>query len=70
MSIALEIETFGEYNTEDTGIFEFLKELPIEVAKKDNLKWSMPTETIRNLQPTVTIIIPEVRTISWATVKI
>ena len=66
ISIALEIETFGEYNSEDTGIFEFLKYLPIEIAKRDNLRWSMPTEIIRNVQTTGTIIVPEVRTISWA----
>ncbi|MCP8308119.1 MAG: alpha-amylase [archaeon] len=64
--IALEIETFGEYNPEDTGIFEFLNRLPIEIAKKDNLRWSMPTEVIRDVQSTGTIIVPEVRTISWA----
>ncbi len=69
ISIALEIETFGEYNAEDTGIFEFLKKLPIEVAKKDNLEWGIPTEIIRNLQPTGTIVIPEVKTISWANSK-
>lgn len=64
--IALEIETFGEYNSEDTGIFEFLKNLPVEVGKRNNLKWSTPTEVIRSNQPNGTIIVPEVRTISWA----
>lgn len=67
--IALEIETFGEYHPKDTEIFEFLKQLPIEIAKRDDLRWSMPTEIIRNVQPIGTIIVPEVRTISWADKK-
>ncbi|MGQ9468700.1 MAG: glycoside hydrolase family 57 protein [Nitrososphaerales archaeon] len=67
--IALDIEIFGEYHLEDTGIFEFLKHLPIEVAKRDNLAWSMPTEIVRSIQPVGTIIVPEVRTISWADKK-
>ncbi|MEM3437101.1 MAG: glycoside hydrolase family 57 protein [Nitrososphaerales archaeon] len=69
ISIVLEIETFGEYNSEDTGIFDFLKNLPVEVAKRNNLIWSTPTEVIRNNQPKGTIIVPEVRTISWANNK-
>ncbi|MCP8305077.1 MAG: alpha-amylase [archaeon] len=67
--IALEIETFGGYNSEETGIFDFLKELPIEVAKRENLRWSTPTEVIKNIQPSGTIIIPDVRTISCADEK-
>ena len=67
--IALEIETFGEYNSEDTGIFEFLKQLPVELAKRDNLRWSIPTEIIRSIRSIGTIIVPEVRTISWADKK-
>ena len=69
ISIALEIETFGEYNTEDSGIFEFLRNLPIEVAKRDKLEWSMPKEVIKSHQPNGTIIVPDVRTISWVDSK-
>ncbi|MEM3383772.1 MAG: glycoside hydrolase family 57 protein [Nitrososphaerales archaeon] len=68
ISIVLEIETFGEYNSEDTGIFDFLKKLSIGVAKK-NLRWSTPTEVIKENQPNGTIIVPEVETISWVNNK-
>ncbi len=66
ISIAFEIDTFGEYNSEDTRIFEFLKQLPTEIARRDNSIWSTPTEIVRNIRPIGTIIVPDVRTISWA----
>lgn len=62
--LAVDVETFGEYNTEVTGIFNFLKQLPIEVAKKKNLTWSTPSEVAKAIPSTGLIFVPETRTIS------
>ncbi len=62
--IALEIETFGGNNSVHTGIFDFLKKIPEEVANRENLEWNTPTDVIKNVQSSGTLIIPDVRTIS------
>ncbi|MHB1909465.1 MAG: glycoside hydrolase family 57 protein [Nitrososphaerales archaeon] len=67
--LAMDIETFGEHHWSDTGIFEFLKALPLEVAKKGDLSWATPREVIRKLQTVGVIAVPEQKTISWADVE-
>ncbi|MGQ9719162.1 MAG: glycoside hydrolase family 57 protein [Nitrososphaerales archaeon] len=63
--VILKIEAFGKHHPKSTGIFDFLKQLPMEIAKRDHLKWGTPTEVIRNLQSSGIVVVPEVRTISW-----
>jgi len=64
--IFLDYETFGEHYWPESGILEFLRWLPIEVAKLDNLLWSTPSEVIHRHMPVDEIDVPPDRTISWA----
>ncbi len=67
--IAVDIETFGEHHWSDTGIFDFLKYLPKEVAKMGNLQWATPTEVIDNVPSSGAISVPVEKTISWADIE-
>ncbi|MDH2901153.1 MAG: glycoside hydrolase family 57 protein [archaeon] len=67
--LAMDIETFGEHHWVETGIFEFLKALPVEVSKLKDLTWATPREIVRNLAPLGIISVPEQKTISWADVE-
>jgi len=64
--IAIDYETFGEHFPAETGIFEFLRWLPGEILKWENLTISTPTEVAEHLQPRDEIDVPEHMTISWA----
>ncbi|MGQ9780706.1 MAG: glycoside hydrolase family 57 protein [Nitrososphaeria archaeon] len=67
--ISVDIETFGEHHWADTGIFDFLKSLPKEVAKMGNLNWATPSEVIASTPASGAINVPEAKTISWADVE-
>ncbi len=63
-NIFLDYETFGGYQRYDTGIFEFLSELPKEALKTKEIKFSTPTEIVENVQPVSIVSVPYA--ISWA----
>jgi len=67
--LAMDIETFGEHHWADTGIFEFLRALPKEIAKKKDLSWALPQQIVRSVPASGAILIPETKTISWADVE-
>lgn len=62
----MDYETFGEHYWAESGILEFLKWLPIEVSKWDNLSWSTPSEVIQKYAPCDEIMVPADMMISWA----
>jgi len=64
--IFMDYETFGEHHWPETGIHEFLRWLPSEVVKQENLSWCTPTEAVRRYEPVGEIEVPEYNTISWA----
>ncbi len=64
--IYIDYETFGEHQWPETGIHQFLKWLPEEVNKRDNLQWCTPSEVIRRHTPVGEIDVHEFNTISWA----
>jgi len=64
VNVFLDYETFGEHNHKDTGIFDFLENLPSAILKKTPYKFMTPTEVAENLQPVSAISIPS--PISWA----
>lgn len=64
INIFCDYETFGEHQWEETGIFDFLRYLPEEILKWNNLKFSTPSEIARDNPPVNEISID--RTISWA----
>ncbi|MEM1515473.1 MAG: alpha-amylase [Candidatus Bathyarchaeia archaeon] len=67
--IFIDYETFGEHCWVESGIFEFLKWLPIEVLKWDNLCWSTPREVVKKYEPCDEIDVPPENTISWANLE-
>ncbi len=63
INLFMDYETFGEHQWKETGIFDFLKDLP-DVMIKENLTFVTPSEAIAKLQPVSAIKINH--PISWA----
>ncbi|NYZ78861.1 alpha-amylase [Candidatus Micrarchaeota archaeon] len=63
VNIFMDYETFGEHQWEDTGIFEFLKRMPEEILRYDNLDFKTPSELVA-LEPVGEIDVPT--PLSWA----
>jgi alpha-amylase len=67
INIFPDYETFGEHHWPETGIHDFLKHLPEEILKWQNLQMATPSETIQQHQPVGEIDVPETGgTVSWA----
>jgi len=64
INLFMDYETFGEHQWPETGIFEFLRHLPREVAKHPHLGFALPQEVAAAREPVDTIEVP--RAISWA----
>lgn len=64
VNIFIDYETFGEHQWMESGIFEFLTDLPVKVFKKSNFVFATPSEVSANLLPVSTISVPY--PISWA----
>ena len=64
--IFMDYETFGEHYWRESGILDFLRWLPREVNRRDNLTWSTPSEAISRHPPVDEIDIPRHQTVSWA----
>lgn len=67
INIFMDYETFGEHQWKETGIFDFLKTLPYEILKHENLDFKTPSEIIASNKPIGVIDVPEI--ISWADVQ-
>jgi len=66
INIFIDYETFGEHHWPESGIHDFLKWLPGEVIKWDNLDWRMPSEVVERHNPVDEVDVFEYGTISWA----
>lgn len=67
INIFPDYETFGEHHWPETGIHNFLRHLPEEVLKYENLEFATPTEVIEKTSSIGEIDVPEASgTISWA----
>ncbi len=63
-NLFLDYESLGEHQSEETGILDFMKDLPAQVFKKKNLKFATPTEITEEYQPISAVSVPY--NISWA----
>ncbi|MBN1118245.1 MAG: glycoside hydrolase family 57 protein [Bacteroidales bacterium] len=63
-NLFLDYETFGEHQSKESGIFDFLKHFPKEVLKKTSFKFATPSEIAEKLQPVSAVSVPH--PISWA----
>ncbi len=68
INLFLDYETFGEHHWEDTGIFEFLRELPEEVLQHD-MEFLTPSQVVQKYIPIGTIDVRNLETTSWADVE-
>jgi len=64
VNIFIDYETFGEHNSAESGIFDFLEHLPAAILKKTPFRFMTPTEISKTLQPVAAINVPS--PISWA----
>lgn len=64
INLFMDYETFGEHQWVETGIFEFLRHLPGEVFKHDNLDFATVSEAVERYNPVGDIDAPWA--ISWA----
>jgi len=64
VNLFMDYETFGEHHWDDTGIFDFLKHLPGEVFKKQNIDFVTVREAVERYQSIGEIDVPWA--ISWA----
>lgn len=67
INLFMDFETFGEHHWEDTGIFNFLSNLPAEALKYPQLSFSTPSEIIAKHSPVGEIDIPYYS--SWADIN-
>lgn len=66
INLFMDYETFGEHQWPESGIFWFLKALPGEVLKYENLEFCLPSEIIQKYEPAGEIDVFELSTVSWA----
>lgn len=66
VNIFIDYETFGEHQWQETGIFEFLRHLPQEVLKYENLEFMTPSEILKVKKPVGIYDVPYLT--SWADV--
>lgn len=64
--LAMDYEAFGEHIWADTGIFDFLRNLPGAIKRHPQLEFVTPTEAIHRLPRVGTIHVHDFATISWA----
>ncbi len=64
INLFLDYESFGIRQKEESGIFDFLEELPKVVGRKSDLKFATPSEVIDEYQPISVVSVPY--SISWA----
>ncbi len=66
INLFMDFETFGEHHWQDTGIFDFLYNFPVESLKYPHLSFSTPSQIIEKHAPVGEIDIPYYS--SWADV--
>jgi len=64
--IAVDYETFGEHHWPESGIYDFLKWLPREIAKRPRLSFATVSEAASKHAPRDIYDVPPWATISWA----
>ena len=64
INLFMDYETFGEHQWKETGIFEFMKDLPGAIFQQTDFSFSTPSEVIGNASPVGQINVPT--PISWA----
>lgn len=64
VNLFMDYETFGEHQWHDTGIFEFLKQMPYEILKHPDNTFITPTEAAEKFPARDVVDVPNV--VTWA----
>ena len=64
INLFMDYETFGEHQWEDTGIFQFLRQLPREILRNSDNSFATPTEAFSKYPSVGEISAPDY--VSWA----
>lgn len=67
VNLFMDYETFGEHQWEDTGIFEFMRQLPYELKKYPDTTFMTVGEAAKSFPVMDTVDVPELT--SWADVE-
>jgi alpha-amylase len=67
INLFMDYETFGEHQWEDTGIFDFLGNLPRAILKHKDFCFKTPSEVAASYQPVAKVDVPFY--ISWADIE-
>lgn len=63
-NLFMDYETFGEHQWEESGIFDFLADLPAQWLKNEHHKFMTVSQAIDSFEPVDSIDVPQ--TITWA----
>ncbi len=69
INMFIDYETFGEHQWPETGILEFLKWIPGEILKYNNLQFKTPSELVSSHAPVGVVSVNDFNTVSWADVE-
>jgi alpha-amylase len=64
VNLFMDYETFGEHQWEDTGIFNFMRQLPEEILRRPGNDFKTPSEVVQSYKAIDTVDVPHI--ISWA----
>ena len=64
VNLFMDYETFGEHQSADTGILDFMRYLPAQILKRGDLKFVTPAEAGKKLKAKSSLSVPQ--PISWA----
>ncbi|HEX41545.1 MAG TPA: alpha-amylase [Phycisphaerales bacterium] len=64
VNLFMDYETFGEHQWQDTGIFDFMRQLPTEILRHPDDNFKTPSEVIAAYEPVDRMDVPHL--ISWA----
>ncbi len=67
VNLFMDYETFGEHQWEDTGIFNFMRQLPYEILRYPQNSFKTPSELVKDYQPVGVLDIHNM--ISWADIE-
>jgi len=69
LNLFVDYETFGEHQWPETGIFGFLGQLPHEVLKYKNMRFTTPSISVEKYPARDVLDVFEMNTISWADIE-
>ena len=64
VNIFMDYENFGEHQSAETGIFDFMERLPEVILTQSDFKFATPQELGKTLQPVCAVNVPNV--MSWS----